>query len=160
MKTIALSLAALFLTAATWTEGTIIGVPTDNPKRPVVVFANSYTGEGPSAGQWATIDVSEHVPQDTKAVFLSGILILTHGTTAETCNLTTTFRAPGSTHPASDYNGQAVEGAIGNGIRSTMSLWAPVVDGKFEFQWNRNTGGNWPAHCAYGVNLSLQAYAR
>lgn len=32
--------------------------------------------------------------------------------------------------------------------------------GKFEFRWDRNTFGQWPQECSYGVNLSLQAWTR
>ena len=144
-----------------WIEGSMIGVPTDNPKRPNAIFLNSYTGDGVHAGRWHEIDLTKQgIPEDSLAVFLSGLLIITHGTTGEVCNLTVAFRAPGSDLPAGAYLGQAIEAAIGNGQRSTFSTWVPVFERRFEFRWDRGTGGNWPAHCAYAVNLSLQAYVR
>ena len=147
--------------AADWIEGSLIGVPLDNPKIPVAVFLNSYTGDGAQAGQWVEIDLTEQgIPDDTLAVFLSGLLIITHGTTGELCNLTVSFRAPGDDLSAANYLGQAIEAHNGGGQRSTFATWVPVFDRRFEFRWDRGTGGQYPAHCAYAVNLSLQAYVR
>lgn len=153
-------IVALFplLAHAGWVSGTL-HVRDDNSVTPNAVFINSYTPVGPAAGAWVTIDVSSlGIPPTAKSVFLSGILIVTHGTNSVTCDLTISFRAPGNSMTAGNYIGQAIEAAVGGGQRSTMSTWAPVKDGKIEFQWNRNTFANWPTDCAYGINLSAQAY--
>jgi hypothetical protein len=146
---------------AGWQEVNVIGVRTDNSKAPTVIFINTYTGTGPAPGVWHQIDVTAlGVPADAKAAFLSGILIISHGTTAQTCDLTVSLRAPGDDLLAGNYIGQTIETAVGGGQRSNMSSWVPLVGGKFEFQWNRNTYGPWPSECSYGINLSLQAYGR
>lgn len=145
-----------------WTECTTIGVPTDNSKQPNAIFVNSYSGSGPSSGSWHEIDISDKIPEDTKAVFLSGVLIITHGTTSEIANLTIGFRAPGSSFDPNgqNYIGQCIEANTTGGQRSTFATWVPVIDGKFEFRWDRPTTANYPIYSAYGVNLSLQAYVK
>lgn len=144
-----------------WRESTRIGTRGDNSKDPMVLFCNSYTGAGPAAGVWTAVDLTAFgVPRDAHAVFLSGILIITHGTTQETADLTVSLRAPGSALPISAYLGQSVEAHVGGGQRSTMSAWVPCVDGSIEWAWQRSTQGQWPTNCAYGVNMSLQAYVR
>lgn len=147
--------------AADWAEGSTFGVRTDNTKTPTAVFLNSYTGVGVPSGQWQTIDVSTlGIPADAKAVFLSGILIITHGSVTQTCDLQVSLRGYGDNLAANNYIGQAVETHIGGGQRSTMSAFVPVIDGKFQFLWTRSTFGQWPGECAYGVNLSAQGYVK
>jgi hypothetical protein len=123
---------------------------------------------GCAPATWCKVAVSDYgLPKDTKAVFLSGILIITHGMTPETADLKVGLRAFGDvTDPETIspggvwYDGQTVEAAVGNGQRSTMSTWVPVRDGAFEFRWERSTGGQWPTNSSYGVNLTIQAHAR
>ena len=98
------------------------------------------------------------MPTGVKSVFLTGLIIITHGTTAATCDLTFAVRAPGDTLAAGNYICQTVEAHVGGGQRSGCSTWAPVVNDEIEFQWNRNTFTAYPAGCAYGINLSAQAY--
>lgn len=149
------------LAAADWVEGSIAGVRNDNSKAPIAVFVNSYTPAGPGAGQWVSIDTAPMgIPADAKAVFLSGVLIITHGTTQQTCDLQVSLRAPGDQLNAGNYIGQTIEASVGNGMRSNMSSWVPVKNGHFEFWWYRSTYGQWPSECAYGINLSLQQYIR
>jgi hypothetical protein len=144
-----------------WVEGSIFGLRTGNTKKPSAIFVNSYTGHGPAAGQWVTVDLTEHgIPIDTKGVFLSGLLIISHGSTGGTCDLTLALRAPGDKLDYGNYIGQVIDVWAAGGQRSTFATWVPVIEGKFEYQWNRNTWGQWPKECAYGINLSLQAYMR
>lgn len=144
-----------------WTKATETWVALDNSKRPGVVFVNSYTPEGCHAGQWCSFDLTAlGVTTDAKAAFLSGLLLITHGNTQQLCDLTVAFRAPGSAMTADYYSGQVIEPWVGGGQRTPFSTWVPLVGGKFEFQWNRNTTGQWPAECSYGVNLSVQAWVR
>lgn len=144
-----------------WVEGTSIGVPVGNAKHPQALFANSYSGAGPAAGVWTRVFTDQYgVPPDAKAVFLSGILIITHGMAQETADLTVAFRACGNDLPAAAYSGQTVEAHVGGGQRSGVATWVPLDRGCFEWVWNRSTQGQWPNNSAYGVNLSLQAYVR
>ena len=136
MKTlfIATVLFSFIAQAGSWVSGTM-HVRDDNSKVPIALFVNSYTPTGPASGSWQTISLSSlGIPTNAKSVFLSGMLIITHGTTAQTCDLTIAFRAPGDTLAAGNYIGQTIEAAIGSGQRSTMSTWAPASGGNIEFQ--------------------------
>jgi hypothetical protein len=145
-----------------WEKSTEIYTNPDNSKYPTGIFISSYIPSyGPPAGQWTQVDLKPYgVSADAKAVFLSGILIITHGTLAQTCDLSVTLRAPGSTLVGGAYLGQTVEAHIGGGQRSTMGTWVPVENGIFEIHWGRSTFGQYPSECTYGVNLSLQAWVK
>lgn len=141
-----------------WVSGNI-HVPLDSARIRTAVFVNSYTYAGPPAGQWTTIDATDiGVPSSAKAVFLGGILIITHGTNYATCSLTLTMRNAGSMLLSGNYQAQSVEAHVGGGQRSTMAQWVPLNRGKFEIYWSRSTAGQWPLDCAYGMNLTVQAY--
>lgn len=154
--------------AATWFEGTRIGVRMHDaydsePGAFPLVFANSYSyPQINPAGQWHRVEVaSAGIPDDVQSVFVTGRLVITHGTNPETCDLTVAFRAPGAWWVGGgDFLGQAVEAQVGAGIRSTFALFVPVREGAFEWQWGRSTGGSWSRNCAYGVFLYPQAYVR
>lgn len=146
---------------AQWVEGSTIGVRADNTKTPVAIFINSYTGYGPEEAKWHRLTLAESgIPLDAKSVFLSGQLIITHGNNPGVCDLNVSFRAPGDAMVSAASIGQTIETQVGGGQRSNMATWVPVKNGEIEFYWWRNTTGNWPANCAYGVNLIAQAYLR
>jgi len=159
---LALLFSFILSAQASWTEGTTVGVRTDGTTLVNAIFINSYTGSGPAAGSWNVVDATSFgIPSDAKSIFLSGILIITHGSTSQTCDISIAFRAYGNTtQTAGNYIGQSVEAHIGGGQRSTMSTFVPLNEGKFEFIWNRNTTGQWPSECAYGINLSAQSYIK
>lgn len=149
------------LAFAQWQEASTIGVQVGNSKGPVGIYFNSYAAPQINAGVWHVVDVSEFgVPASAKAVMLSGILIITHGTTEQTCDMTISLRAYSDSLDAGNYMGQVVETKVGSGQRSGFSSWTPVNAGRFEWQWRRSTQGQWPSQCAYGGNLSLQAYIK
>lgn len=156
------------LSLAQFREYNTIGIATDNSKEPIAVFFNTYTGEcNPQSlcadSEWVDVDVSDVIPEDAGAIFLSGLLIITHGITNETCHMTISFRAPSSDFEESQYGsylGQVVEAHIGGGQRSGFSSWVPIEHGIFQMKWARNTYSQWPHSCAYGINLTLQAYVR
>lgn len=130
---------------------------------PIYFGANMAATWGtPAAGVWHRVDLKKYgVAADAKAAFLSGMLIITHGTTVETADMTLTARSPGDN--ASDCNkylGQAIEASVGNGIRSNASFWVPLVNGEFDWCWKPSTGGVWPTNSAYGGNFSLLAWVR
>lgn len=150
-----------------WIEGGTVGVGAGNTKRPNAIFVrNDDTSSNPVGAYvtdtWHTIDLlgsnvygqAINVPSDATAVFLGGLLIITHPATAATCDLWATFRAPGDGLPYDSYQIQALESVIGSGVRSPASLWVPVVNGKFQFYWHATAG------CPSLINLSVQAYVR
>jgi hypothetical protein len=143
-------------------EGSTIGIVAHSPSAIPVVFFNSHTNEGMATfleNEWTTVDVSGLIPTGSRAVYLAGLLIITHGTLEESCDLTLAYRDQGETGEYS-YIAQTVETVAGGGERTPHSIWIPALDGKFQIKWRRSTTGNWPEHCAYGVNLNLVGYLR
>lgn len=143
-------------------EGTTLGVVAHSPKQVQAIFLNSHTGEGMATfpeDEWATVDVSHVIPAEATAVYLSGLLIITHGTVEGVCDLTLAYRNHGETDEYS-YSAQTIEAAVNAGKRTPHSIWIPVRDGRFQIKWHRSTTGSWPEHCAYGINLNLVAYLR
>lgn len=116
-----------------------------------LVFANSYTGDGVPFGKAVTIDTALIAPANAVGVSLSGILLVTHGTRQETCDLRVWFR-PSPAHDWSAYRGQTIETAVGSGQRSNHTLTVPMVDRKFQVWIEPATGAPWPTGCSYGVN--------
>lgn len=118
---------------------------------------------GFQAGSWITTDLTPYgVPLDAKFAFLSGMLVISHGTTSETANVTITFRIPGdTTADPIQYLGQTLEAAVGGGVRSNAAMWVPIKDGKIE--WLYKTApipALYPAYSAYAVNFTLQCWGK
>lgn len=162
-----------------WVEGTVMGVAAGNSKYPTAIFINTVDGvaannaRGAYYGYWNTLDLVNgrdpvsgaafNLPSDIKAVFISGILIITHGPTFELADLAITFRAPGNNLLGGDNRMmQTIEASVGNGQRSNAAVWVPVVNGKVEWYWwvNNSVPYGYPAYSAYGANLSVQGYIR
>lgn len=167
MKRIAIVGAAMLLSisqaalAQVWQKSTETYTAEGNSKSPVAVFVNSYTGTGPVSGVWHEIDLKPlGVAADAKSALLSGLLLITHGTTQETCDMHVALRAPGNGLDAGNYLGQVVEAHVGGGQRSGFTSRVPLVNGVFQFHWTRVNSVQWPAGCAYGINLSLQEWNR
>ena len=153
-----------------------MAVAAGDAKYPTGIFINTTAGVSgnPPYGTWNTLDlVNGHdpvsgqpfnIPSDVKAVFISGLLIITHGATPEVAGIAITFRAPGNPLPGGDNKlMQTIEAAIGGGQRSNAAVWVPVVNGKVEWYWwveNGLPAFNWPTNSAYGANLSIQGYMR
>jgi hypothetical protein len=107
------------------------------------------------------------VPADAKFVFLSGILILTHGTNAESVDLWLTFRKPGDNAAScGKLIGQTTESAVGSGQRSGLAVWVPVDNGVINWCYRRyvngvmSDAGSWPDYTSVGGNLSVLGWAR
>lgn len=130
---------------------------------PSTVFFNSYTGVGDLATNvWHEVDLHElhGIPRTAVSAMISGILIITQGTTLATAGMTLAFRKSGDTSVNCNMIiAQAIEGPGNGGIRSTMSAFIPLIDGKFEWCWTRQTTLQWPSSAAYGLNLHMQGYA-
>lgn len=160
-------------TTPTWQKMTELYINTGPPRQaagPVSASTCSWNGTcqqiGLPSGEWHTVDFTAQpwgIPIDAKVVMLVGVLIITHGTTAETADLQLVFRAPGDERvacSASNLIGQAVEASVGNGQRTNLTTWVPLVGGKTQFCWILSTKGLWPTHSSYAVNMSVQAWAR
>lgn len=141
-----------------WIELNKIHVCKHAPTQQQVIFCNSFTCMGPECNEWHIADVSHIVSSEAKAVNLTGILIITHGTSHEIANMTLYFRRWGEDQDYL-YCDQVVEAHICGGQRSPLSIWVPLSDDKkFEFKWTRSNDGQWPLWSAYGINLSLNAW--
>lgn len=116
----------------------------------------------PTPNVWIQVDLKPWgVTADAKGAYLTGELIITHGTTVETADLHLTARKTGdTTADCTKLISQAVEASVGNGQRSGASFWVPLTNGTFEWCWNGSTGGVWPTNSAYGANLTLNAWVR
>lgn len=117
---------------------------------PTAVFANSQGG-GIPFGRAVTIDMTTRAPANAVAVGLSGMLIISHGTNQESCDLRVWFR-PDANARWGDYRGQTVEAHVGGGQRSNHSLVVPMTDKKFQVWVGPVAPVAWPQGCAYGVN--------
>lgn len=113
-------------------------------------------------GTWVVADLTRlGVPTDAKGAFVSGTMIISHGSTSESADLHWTFRMPGDTAAdCTKYVSQVTETSVGNGQRSGAAHWVPLVDGKFEWCVQRATSGTWPTNSSYAINLTLEAWAR
>lgn len=160
--------------AQTWRESSVIGISGDNAKRPIALFVRhdgigTIPAQSIPSGQWVTVDLTNdtrwcvnndcftyqpNLPIDTKAVFLSGLLVITHPGGSVTCDLWANFRAPDSTLPEGSYQMQTIEATAGAGVRSNAAVWVPVKERKFDVYWSYTSG------CSSLINLSLQAYVR
>lgn len=153
--------------ASKWVAAQEIFIPSGPPNYPV--FLNTANGIGvvtPYNGRiftrqaWTRIDLSGVIPPDAKAVFLQGILIITHGQSPEIADLAVNLKPPSSPENPENYEGQVCEADISGGQRSPFAAWVGVEDGKFDFWWKTNSNGPHPQWSSFGVSLTLQAFAR
>ena len=141
-----------------WNEGNIIGINANTSKEHAGVFVSTvypqyqYNGNG----TWSEIDISNLVPVDTKAIFLTGILLITHSGSAGIADFRVHFKKSGAYTYPGDYIGQTVEAHPGGGQRTNFSSWVPVENQKFMFYWY----GVPLSGVHYGTNLTIQAYIR
>lgn len=133
----------------------------EGPQADICVNPNDV----PACTKWTsapiTIDFRPFgVADDAKVAFLTGILVITHGTTEETADIHVTFGAPGMPLDCTRYIGQTIEAAVGSGQRSNMSTMAPLTNGQTQMCYYLNTPGRWPANSSYAINLSIQLWGR
>ena len=111
---------------------------------PTVVFAGDTTSGGPpnyAPDMWHTIDLKPlGVSADAIFAEIQGFLIITD-LGSEIDNLTATFRAPGSTLDAGNYQMQAISVFSGDGQRQVQSCTVALVNGCFEFYWKKQVAG-------------------
>ena len=164
LKKVILSVSLLSLMSpvfAEWVSGSVKVYAPSPSDAPMGVFFNSYTGAGAAVNTWTTVDLSDVVPDNTIAVYLTGILIITHGTKQETADMHMFFRQDQSYDPKGRYTHQVIEASSRNGQRSTMGVWV-ALDANKRFQYKWETGpesiyGQYPAYSAYGANLLVNA---
>lgn len=140
-------------------ECTKLHVAEDTPKGFRAVFVNTYTGVGGKPDVWHTVNVQGKVPEGTKAVHLTGILIITHGSKSEIADMGLHFRTNRNRDPSKIA--QCVETSTAGGQRSPMACWVSLDD-NYEFQYKytiTKANSTWPTSSSYGVNLSIDACA-
>lgn len=111
---------------------------------------------------WCTADLTVWgVPADAKYAMLTGILLISHGASEQSADIRVTFRKPGdATADCQKYLGQAANNRPGGGARSGMATWVPLAGGKTEYCFEFTGPLGWPTWSSYGINLSVQAWAR
>jgi hypothetical protein len=163
-----------------WTMATRLLFPSNGPSQQPGIFLSSvgpvwYEVGGikipnlPPPGQWIDIDWTQipDFPDDAVGLDLSGILILTDGSTSADESVALAFRAPGTDIPAlGHYVMQTCAVGPTGGARSNGFSRVPVVNGHTQMSWERgNSNGEWPAaplisqypsNAAYGFNLLIQ----
>ncbi len=137
----------------------------DQHSGPTVVFAGDGTSGGPphyAPEVWHTIDLKPlGVSADAKFAEITGFLIITD-LGSEIDNLTATFRPPGSTLDAGNYQMQVISVFSGDGQRQVQSVTVALVNGCFEFYWKKQVGGvSENGHpTAFLLNLRLSKWGR
>jgi len=122
----------------------------------------SYGWQTPSVP--VTVDLTQppfNLPSDAKAAFLTGMLLITHGTTSEVADIHLTAAADGEPIDCTKYLGQTVE-QTNSGQRSNAAFWVPLTNGKFKFCYvlPSSVTASWPVGSSYGINFSLQMWGR
>jgi hypothetical protein len=146
-------------------EGSTIGIAADNPKQHNVLFVNTTdpaTTERWPPNRWNVVDCSSIVPEDTKAVALSSLLIITHGKKSAIADLTVAVRRQGSTLDNSkNYHAQTIETDAAGGQRTPDTIWVALSsDLKFEVFWTKTDERSYPEGSAFGINMNLFGYLR
>jgi hypothetical protein len=132
--------------------------PEYGAQTPIVINADGSSVVGP-----VEVDLTKpplNVSADAKIGFLTGMLIITHGTTQETADVHVTAAAAGQPIDCTRYLGQTAEASVGNGIRSNAAFFVPLNAGKFQFCYYIQTPGKWPTNSSYGINFTLQMWGR
>ncbi len=144
--------------AENWLEVDKILVPKFGPASGLLpVFFNTPPNLGPLVNTWTTVDISSYIAQNTVAIHLTGLLLITHGTTVETADLRLHFRRDSS--QKGNYIHQVVETSVTGGQRSTMACWVPLTENKtFDWKWETQFPlSTYPSFSAYGANLQIDA---
>lgn len=113
---------------------------------------------------WVNCNLTGLVPPGTKAVFLSGFLMISHGNNGETANLGICLRRDSTVTRGPNYISQCVCALPGDGQRSGFSCWCPL-DGNLTFQHKwialppSHDPFNYPNFSAFGGNIRVVAAA-
>lgn len=146
-------------------ECSVIGFPARSPTQfwPVVQVNDGVSGESSGSvypvNSWATVDISNWVPEGTKEVCLHGIVILSHHYPGDIAEVTVAYRKPGESHDY-PYIGQVID-QHGGGQRSNCGVWVPLsADRNFEFKWNKTSSTGELSRAYHGFQLRMTAYGR
>lgn len=123
----------------------------------------SSGARGPQTpGVWTRVDLKPWgIPADAAWVELSGVMLITSGSTTEIANITVTMRRPGdTTAECSRYVAQAAAPSYTGGTRVNVTVTVPLVNGEFEWCYVRATYGVYPTNSTYGVNLAPIKWGR
>lgn len=158
-------------------EGTTIGVCADAVYKSIIADPTwGLQGSGrPNAPRrvWTTVDCSQWVPAGTKAVAITGIMLITQGTTSKITCVKGWFKRTDWTPPPDDTidNSWDIEVvAVGptDGIRSTFGVLVPLSPSlTFDYMWDAYDTSTptvdtppWPTGMAAAINMRLNAYMR
>lgn len=133
----------------------------DTPQEVPAIFFNTYTGVGGAPNVYNTVDMSAYVPEGTKAIHMTGIMIITHGSTPETADLSLFLRTNQNVDNP-NYAWQCIEAHLGGGQRSTMATWVALDENRcFQYKYTvTNPNATYPLYSAYAVNTRMDAYAK
>ena len=153
----------------------------DGSEQHIFFMRGTATPAGPGPDQWHTFDVRDiGIPADAKCVDISGILIITMGTTPGFTNLCITFKDPLADQPIEQarqelenpeaalrqptIRGSYVMQCVANtndGMRSNANTTVTLRDGKFAWGWwHSGIPLGWPTWSAVGANLSITKWWR
>lgn len=143
---------------AGWTEEGACYVYDGEGERPPRYHLLGIEGESEvPSGAWVSVDVTPSgVPRDAVSAQLSGVMVITHGTVAQTCGYTLYVRRFGARHW--HIFGKAVEAKVENGQRINWNFRAPLRDGKFEMWWDQYGQRGWPTGCGFDVAVIVTGY--
>lgn len=158
-----------------WVEGNTFGVSSTASEGQGIIFVSTLAPQTvaqypmatlnngvPTSTSWNIVDASSlfTIPNDAKALQLTGILAITMGTAAETADIHI-WAGPPSDPPA-NYVGQTLAVPASQGSRSNMQTWVKLENGKFAFAWwcASPQPFAYPDHACYIINLKPQAYIR
>lgn len=161
---LALALAAPVSAQVTISEFTI--PPAPGAIQPAVIFLDNRQ---PSCwpGTWCEIVVP--VPEDAKAVYLTGGLIITPGTVDQTCYIAVGVRA--TSHDKDHFPVAKAVATKGQAVREQWTAWVPVEPcwrGMcIAWKWDGYVLGPGlyspiigPPHCSMGINAFLAGWGR
>lgn len=151
---------------AIWTPilGGLGGVDTSDGMEGHLFFnSGTSTPAGPPPDVWTVCDLTTlGIPVDAVAVDVSGLLIITMGSTPGWSNLCMAFRKPGDARVSirNHYVFQCIANA-GDGMRSPCSTVLTPVGGCIEWAWF-TTGATlgWPVGAAVAANLSFTRWMK
>lgn len=160
------------MTWPTFVEGATLGV-CDTTLWEAKIEYLTFGDPARPQNQWITVSVADKVPEDTKAVFLCGIGVITNGFQNNTTTLKCWFKRTGYQLPPAedaiamhwDLEAAAVNmvSSPTDGSRNNFGLWVPLDANRcFDLQWCclQSTSQPYPQGASVAWNIRLNAYLR
>ena len=128
-----------------------------------VFISYGISPAGPPPDVWTPLDLTRFgVPRDAVSVDVSGLLVITMGSSPGFSNMCLAFRKPGAENVEirKHYVFQVV-GNTGDGVRSTAATIVTPVNGIIEYGWfwTGNEPG-WPSGPAMAANLTFTRWIK